>query len=288
LVKPVMGWFAACLVAAMMAPFGASAQIESREGIALQNQMLELRRELDQLRRGGASLPPPSSTPRGGGGGSELMGQLVGRVAEMEEELRRLRGRNQELEFRNQRLSEDIEKLRGDLEFRLQQLETGRPGAPRPAGTPPPTPPQRSDTGPPGGPVQATASAGPRPPERALADGQAALGRRDYAAAEAAAREVLAARAPARAQDAQLLLGDSLAGRRQFQTAALAYDEAYRRNRQGARAPEALLGLSASFAGFNARREACDTLDQLRSEFPRLSPPLAQRAEQARRANSCR
>lgn len=99
---------------------------------------------------------------------------------------------------------------------------------------------------------------------------------------------MIAARAPARAQDAQLLLGDSLSGRRQFQNAALAYDEAYRRNRQGARAPEALLGLSSAFAGFNARREACDTLDQLRSEFPRLSPPLAQRAEQARRANGCR
>ncbi|MBR0655278.1 hypothetical protein GXW79_09305 [Roseomonas arctica] len=286
------------MVAVFLAPVGAAAQIESREGIALQNQLLELRREIDQLRRGGASLPPPSSVPRGAGG-NEIMGQLVGRVAEMEEEVRRLRGRNQELEFRNQRLSEDIEKLRGDLEFRLQQIETGRPGAPRPTGAPPPTqrsdatPPLRGEAAPPlrgdgTPPVQAATNAGPRPPERALADGQAALTRRDYAAAEAAAREVLAARAPARAQDAQLLLGDSLAGRRQFQNAALAYDEAYRRNRQGARAPEALLGLSGAFAGFNARREACDTLDQLRSEFPRLSPPLAQRADQARRANSCR
>jgi TolA-binding protein len=287
LVKPFHGWIAASLVALTLAPFGAVAQVESREGIALQNQMLELRREIDQLRRGGSSLPPPSSAPRGAGG-SEIMGQLVARVAEMEEEVRRLRGRNQELEFRNQRLSEDIEKLRGDLEFRLQQLETGRPGTPRPTGgsATPPSNNQRSDVAAP--PVQPPANSGPRPPERALAEGQAALARRDYTAAEAAAREVLAARAPARAQDAQILLGDSLAGRRQFQTAALAYDEAYRRNRQGARAPEALLGLSSSFAGFNARREACDTLDQLRSEFPRLSPPLAQRAEQARRANSCR
>ena len=284
--KPFHGWVAAALLTVLLASPGAHAQIESREGIALQNQMLELRREIDQLRRGGSGPPPPSSAPRGAGGG-ELMGQLVSRVAEMEEEVRRIRGRNQELEFRNQRLAEDIEKLRGDLEFRLQQLETGRPGAPRPT-VPPPQ--QRSDARPDATPpVQPTpVSAGPRTPERALSEGQAALARRDYAAAEAAAREVIATRAPARAQDAQLLLGDSLAGRRQFQNAALAYDEAYRRNRQGARAPEALLGLSSSFAGFNARREACDTLDQLRSEFPRLSAPLAQRAEQARRANGCR
>ena len=284
--KPFHGWVAAALLTVLLASPGAYAQVESREGIALQNQMLELRREIDQLRRGGSGPPPPSSAPRGAGGG-ELMGQLVSRVAEMEEEVRRIRGRNQELEFRNQRLAEDIEKLRGDLEFRLQQLETGRPGAPRPT-VPPPQ--QRSDARPDATPpVQPPpVSAGPRTPERALSEGQAALARRDYAAAEAAAREVIATRAPARAQDAQLLLGDSLAGRRQFQNAALAYDEAYRRNRQGARAPEALLGLSSSFAGFNARREACDTLDQLRSEFPRLSAPLAQRAEQARRANGCR
>ena len=284
--KPFHGWVAAALLTVLLASPGAYAQVESREGIALQNQMLELRREIDQLRRGGSGPPPPSSAPRGAGGG-ELVGQLVSRVAEMEEEVRRIRGRNQELEFRNQRLAEDIEKLRGDLEFRLQQLETGRPGAPRPT-VPPPQ--QRSDARPdatpPAQPPPVTA--GPRTPERALSEGQAALARRDYAAAEAAAREVIATRAPARAQDAQLLLGDSLAGRRQFQNAALAYDEAYRRNRQGARAPEALLGLSSSFAGFNARREACDTLDQLRSEFPRLSAPLAQRAEQARRANGCR
>ena len=284
--KPFHGWVAAALLTVLLASPGAYAQVESREGIALQNQMLELRREIDQLRRGGSGPPPPSSAPRGAGGG-ELVGQLVSRVAEMEEEVRRIRGRNQELEFRNQRLAEDIEKLRGDLEFRLQQLETGRPGAPRPT-VPPPQ--QRSDARPDATPpVQPPpVSAGPRTPERALSEGQAALARRDYAAAEAAAREVIATRAPARAQDAQLLLGDSLAGRRQFQNAALAYDEAYRRNRQGARAPEALLGLSSSFAGFNARREACDTLDQLRSEFPRLSAPLAQRAEQARRANGCR
>ena len=284
--KPFHGWVAAALLTVLLASPGAYAQVESREGIALQNQMLELRREIDQLRRGGSGPPPPSSAPRGAGGG-ELVGQLVSRVAEMEEEVRRIRGRNQELEFRNQRLAEDIEKLRGDLEFRLQQLETGRPGAPRPT-VPPPQ--QRSDARPDATPPAQPppVSAGPRTPERALSEGQAALARRDYAAAEAAAREVIATRAPARAQDAQLLLGDSLAGRRQFQNAALAYDEAYRRNRQGARAPEALLGLSSSFAGFNARREACDTLDQLRSEFPRLSAPLAQRAEQARRANGCR
>ena len=63
------------------------------------------------------------------------------------------------------------------------------------------------------------------------------LGRRDYAAAEAAAREVLANRNAARGQDAQILLGDALQGKRDFQNAALAYDDAYRRSRASGRAP---------------------------------------------------
>uniref|UniRef100_UPI0018DF3232 tetratricopeptide repeat protein n=1 Tax=Neoroseomonas rubea TaxID=2748666 RepID=UPI0018DF3232 len=118
--------------------------------------------------------------------------------------------------------------------------------------------------------------------------GQAALGRRDYAAAEAAAREVLRGRPGPRAQDANLLLGESLLGQRQFQNAALAFNEAYTANRRSGRAPEALLGLSNAFAGFGARREACDTLDQIRSEFPTLSGPMTTRVADARRRGQCR
>lgn len=285
----------ALLGLALLAPAAARAQMDSREAIALQNQLLELRRDLDQLRRGGSSLgapvaPPPRGAPAGGG---ELVGALVARVGELEEEVRRLRGRAQEAEFRNQQLTQDIEKLRGDLEFRLDALEGGRGGArPQQRGDarpqPPRQPPGSQNLGQQPAQPQPAAASAPRPPERALSEGQAALGRRDFAAAETAAREVIASRNQARSQDAQLLLGDALAGRRQFQNAALAYDEAYRRNRQGARAPEALLGLAGAFSGFNARREACDTLDQLRSEFPRLSQPLTDRANAARRSNGCR
>ena len=63
-----------------------------------------------------------------------------------------------------------------------------------------------------------------------------------------------------RAQDANLLLGEALLGRRQFQNAALAFNDAYNVNRRSSRAPEALLGLANSFQGFGARREACDAM----------------------------
>lgn len=254
------------------------AQVESREGIALQNQILDLRRELEAARRGGA-VAAPSAPSRGSAASGDLVQQLLGRVQELEEENRRLRGRLDVADNNDRQVRAEIEKLRGDLDFRLQSLEkgAGRPAAPRP---PQPGPAAQAPA--------PEASNAPRTAEKAISDGQAALARRDFPAAEAAAREAIRARPGARAQDASLLLGDALMGKRDFQNAALAYDEAYSRNRQGARAPEAMIGLANAFQGFGARREACETLDNLRSNFPNLSGPQAQRAADSRRRAQCR
>lgn len=266
---------------ALAAP--AYAQVESREGIALQNQILDLRRELDAVRRGGGgALPAPSPASRGPAASGDLVQQLLGRVQELEEENRRQRGQLDVAENNSRQLRAEIEKLRGDLDFRLQALErgAGRPAAQRP--------PQQTGPGlqapPPASPSPAP-SATPRTPEKAIADGEAALARRDYATAEAAAREAIRQRS---GQRALLLLGDSLMGKRDFQNAALAYDESFSRHRQGPRAPDALIGLANAFQGFGARREACETLDNLRSNFPNLSGPLAERAAESRRRAQCR
>ncbi|MBL6456686.1 hypothetical protein JMJ55_15225 [Belnapia sp. T6] len=269
----------------------AFAQAESREGIYLQNQILQLRQELDQVRRGGSAMgapavvPPPSRS--GGAPQGELVGALLDRVTALEDETRRLRGRLDESENRNRNLGQQVEKLQGDLDYRLQQLEGqggGRAAAPAapPARAAAPAAPSA-----PAAPPAAAPSAA-RTPERAIADGQAALGRRDYGAAEAAAREALAARGSTRATDAQLLLGDALSGKRDYAGAALAYNDAFTRSRTGPRAPEALIGLAGAFASLGNKREACDTLDDLRSNFPNLRPPLAERAAEGRRRAGCR
>ncbi len=280
---------AAVAVLPLLAPLPAAAQMDSREGIALQNQILELRRDLDAIRRGGGVAAAPMPVPSRGGGGApqELLQQLLARVGELEEQVRQLRGQLDVAQNSNRRLSEDVEKLRGDMDFRLQQLEGGggraAPARPQqgPAAAQAPAPqPQAPAASPP--------PTGPRTAERAISEGQTALGRQDYAAAEAAAREVLQGRPGPRAQDANLLLGEALLGRRQFQNAALAFNDAYNVNRRSSRAPEALLGLANSFQGFGARREACDTLDQLRSEYTQISGALAQRVADSRRRAQCR
>jgi len=267
----------------------AAAQVDTREGIALQNQILQLRQEMEALRRGSLAPPAPASGSSLLGGGAaprpaattpqaEMVPQLLDRVARMEEELRQVRGRAEQSEFRERQLRERLEKLEGDIDFRLQQVEAQR-AAPAPAARPaaPATPPPAANTPP-----------APRTAARALADGQAALGRRDWPAAEAAAREVIASRDAARQADAQMLLGDSLAGRRDFGAAAVAYDDAFRRAPQGGRANEAMLGVANALIGLGNNRDACAQLNDLRSRAPNLSGALAERAADARRRAQCR
>jgi TolA-binding protein len=256
----------------------AHAQVESREGIALQNQIYQLRQELkllqDQNARGGGSsgnrvpayVPPPQSY-----GGSDLVAQLLTRVDSLEEQVRQLRGRIDETQNQLQRQGADTSKRIDDMAFQINQGNPGAsPAGPFPSAEPGPAPripPSAPKPTPPQGPVKRT-------PELALQDGNAALARRDYLAAEAAAREVLTNRTSPRAYDAQLLLAQSLAGQKQYAQAAIAFDDAYNRSRKGARAQDALLGLAGSLAAINEKKAACDTLGRLRSDFPQPRPDI--------------
>lgn len=272
----------------------ARAQAESREGIYLQNQILQLRQELDQVRRGGGAAVAPAPRASSGAPQGELVGALLDRVATLEDETRRLRGRLEQAEFQNRTQAQQLEKLQGDIDYRLQQLEGGgarsggaaparpAPSSAAPAASAPSLPPI---AGPATAPPAATA---PRPPEKALSDGQAALGRRDFAAAEAAAREVLAVRGSPRAYDARFLLADAEFGQRNWQDAAVAYGEAYKASAKGSRAPEALIGFGTSLANLNQKREACDAFALVQSQYPQLRGALKDRLDAGRQRAGCR
>lgn len=271
----------------LSAPDAARAQVDSREGIALQNQMFQLRQELqilrDQVARGGGAAsqsalggrytPPP--------GGGDMVAQLLTRVDAMEEQIRQFRGRLDELQNQMQRQNADLGKRIDDLAFAMTNQGGGAaPARPAPApaapavASPPPSPP----------PVGAAR----RTPELAIQEGNAALARRDYAAAEAAAREVLTNRTSPRAYDAQLLLAQALNGQRQYPQAAIAYDDAYNRNRKGPYAQDALLGLANALTAINEKRAACESLSRFRAEFPQPRADLRDAVAAAVQRAGCR
>ncbi len=285
-------WRLACLLAigaaGLFAPL-AHAQMDSREGIELQHQLLELKRDVQNLRdqpaRGGSGV---SSAPsRGSSDSSEITVQLLSRVEALEDQMRRLRGRVDELANQTQRQGDELNKKIGDLNFRVQSLEPGGNGAsgssaPPRAAAPAAAAAANASPAAPSAPVRRT-------PEIALQEGSAALARRDYVAAEAAAREVLANnKTSPRAYDAQFLLAQSLSGRKEFSQAAIAYDDAYKRNRKGARAPDAMLGLANSLNAIGERRAACATLVDLRSEFSNPRPDLKDSIAAAHQRAGCK
>lgn len=239
---------AALPLAGLLGVGTARAQMDSREAIALQNQILELRRDLQavQAQRGGGGYAAPAPVMRGS---SDMTAQLLDRVQALEEEVRRLRGQLDEQANASRRAQDDLAKQIGDLSFRLQQ--GGAQGS-APAAAPPAAAPQAAPR---------------RTPEMAMQEGNAALARRDYAMAEAAAREVLAGKGP-QATAAQFLLAQSLAGKRDFAGAAVAYDDAYRRAPRGPRASDALLGLASTLLALNDKAAACQALNTQRTQFP--------------------
>ena len=281
---PRMLWLAgAALLALAAATPAARAQdmVSSREGIALQNQILELRHELQQVeaQRGGgdgsslgeASAPPPRSS----GGGNDMTAQLVARVGTLEEQVRDLRGRIEDLQNQVQTQDAQLGKRIDDLSFQMQN-----PGTP---GTAPAVPGGLAAAAP-----AAPAAAPKRTPEMAMQDGSAALARRDYPAAEADAHAVITNfRTSPRAYDAQMLLAQALYGQRKYSQAAIAYDDTYNHAKKGQHAQDALLGLANSLLAINQKTAACATLEQLHAGFPTPRADLRAGIASARQRGGC-
>jgi len=122
-----------------------------------------------------------------------------------------------------------------------------------------------------------------------MQEGNAALARRDYVTAEAAAHEVLNGnRISPRAYDAMFLLAQAQAGQRQFSQAALSYDDTYNRARRGSHAEDALLGLANALIGLGDRTSACQALGRLHAEFPTARADLREPIATAHQRAGCR
>ena len=276
-----------CLVCAFQGP--AWGQAESREGIALQNQIAELRQELQVMQQAqqGAGpqgyQPPPAYQPApepGGVGGGDTTAQLVVRVSALEEQNRALQGRVDDLTNQLQRQHDELTKQVGDLSFKLGQggspSNTGAAAEPSPAALSVPSAAGKARP--------ATPPAARRTPELALREGNAALARRDYAGATAAAREALAGGHGATSASAQFLLARAEGGQRQYKEAAADFYQAYTHNPHAPAAPVALLGVANSLIAMGDNHDACQALSKLQVEFPAASSVKAGAAAARKRA----
>ncbi|MCP1244933.1 hypothetical protein NKW54_03130 [Acetobacter cerevisiae] len=257
---------AAVLVAS--APAAHAQDVTSREGLALQNQIMALKQSMSQMQSSGSALAPPSATPApASSGNGDLTAQLLDRVNTLEQQQRDMRGEIDQLTNELQQKSAALSKQIADNQFAAQN---GGGGAAAPAAA--------------AGPAGAAAASSPShtaatTPDALLASGKAALQKRDYATAHENAEEALKNAKGSFKVDAQFLLAQSLAGEKQYRQSAVAYYDAYRQSPKSTRAPDALLGVSASLLALGDKKAACQALGKLKTEFPSPTQRVSHAAE---------
>jgi TolA-binding protein len=268
-----------CATLGVMVPLRmAQAQmISSREGIALENQILELRQQLQQQQpgNGGSALAPPQGNygAPGAAGAVSMIPGLLQEVQTLQDQVQSLRGRVDTLEHEVATQHDELNQEIGDLKFQLSQ-GSQQNAAPQPAPVPAPRPAPRS--------------AAVQPAIVTPAAANKALAAHDYHGAEADARTLLARnRTGAAGAEAQFIRAQALAGEGNSQSAAVAYDDAYNADKTGPHAPYALLGLANSLSNLRQNQAACDTLDSLSSQFSSPSADLSHSIHAARLKARC-
>lgn len=208
---------------------------------------------------------------------------VLERVNSIERELQRLTSVTEQLEFRVGRVVKDGTNRVGDLEFRLCELEANCDigslgdtpslgGGDVPSA---PSAPAASDT-----PQFAVGEQGDF--DRA----KAAFDAGNFAeAADAFERFSQVYSGGTLATEALFLRGQALGKSGQWQPAARAYLEAFSSNPASARAPDALLQLGKSLAELGQSGEACLTLSEVEVRYPNSSAVLEAKAEM--RSNGC-
>ena len=213
------------------------------------------------------------------------------RLNQLQQAITLLTGQMEQLQYRNQQLQQQMEKMQTDYEFRLDQMEKG--GGGRPSGAAPPA--ARPNAAPPPGLVPPPA-AGAAPPAAAAGgageqlshDAFKMLQDGDYAGAERGFKTFVQ-RNPqhALAGNAQYWLGETYYVRRDYQNAMVAFAEGYKVYKTSAKGPDNLLKLGITLAVMGKKPEACATFSRFNQDYPRSTDLQKRRIDQERQKLGC-
>lgn len=316
-----------CLLAAAV-PTVASAQ---QDVSALLNRMARLERELADLQRTVyAGGQPPASVTAGqaaqlaapdGAGGSPLA-RIEIRLQQIEETIRGLTGRVEELGFRVQNVSDRMDRLQTDTDIRFRELtgDAGASGTISGGGTATAGAQTLSSSGAgssaaptrgapagtlgslSGSDVAALETATPPPAGDTTAallpaDGSVEdqykaafdhLVKHDLPTAEAAFKAFLSEHSDdPLAGNAQYWLGETYYARERYEDAAVAFLEGYQSYPDSPKAADNLLKLGMSLARIDRKEEACTTFAKLSADFPNAPTNIRRRLINETRALNC-
>lgn len=285
-----------------------------------------MQRELSTLQRhvyrGGGARTPPGAAPANLGGSIDTpaAARLHVRITQLEEQLRRLTGRIEEVQHATGKINKRLEKLVVDIDFRLSALEraakardagTGQqlgeggaaaPGANGPSGPVlSPRPGVLADI-PAGKSGRARAALKPsataaqtaavvppkKTPKKQYSHAIALMQAERFSEAERALRGFIDGNPENKlVANAQYWLGETFYARKDYQRAAFTFAQGFQKFPKGSKAPDNLLKLGMSLARLGRKKEACTTFSRLVQDFPRASATLKSRVARQQRTHDC-
>ena len=208
------------------------------------------------------------------------------RFNQLQQSLTMMTGQIEQLQNRNAKLQQQMEKMQADYEYRIDQLEKG--GGGRPGGAAPR----------PGGQAAAPAApAAPTPPVPPAGGGNAdqiddeavkKLQEGDYAAAERGFKTFIQRHPQNKlAGNAQYWLGETYYARRDYNSALTAFAEGYKVHKASPKGPDNLLKLGITMAVLGRKPDACAVFARFSQDYPRATDLQKRRIDQERQKNGC-
>jgi tol-pal system protein YbgF len=312
----------AALIGALQLLSVGTAGAQDRDLRPLLDRLDRMERDMNQLQRqvyrgGSTSGAPVPVAPADGGTAVNL--EL--RLDQLETQMRTLTGSLEEVNYSIDQLKRRLDKLVGDVDQRLTQLEhPGTPAGAAAGGVAAATPSPGAGANPAAPPSQAgmlvappaaapnpggqTAAARPAAAAAATSAGPGTLPsgsaqdqynyafgllrQADYPGAEEALRSFVQ-RYPndPLAGNAEYWLGETYYVRKDYNNAAATFAEGYRKYPQSGKAADNLLKLGMSLGNVGQKKEACLTFSQLAHDFPKASGNITERVNQEKQRLGC-
>lgn len=242
----------------------------------------------------------PVRTPVGGNANTA---RLQVRINELEEQVRRLQGALEQASFGNKQLKSQMEKMKGDMEFRLTALEKGAPATGAAATTTSEQPQNLNATAAPVNtgtiseepeePVKQAESSAPVPKFDSSSEHYSYAFKLMNQAKYAEAGNAFGAFTSRYSKDplignAFYWLGETYYVRKDYVKAADSFRQGFESMPTGPKAGDNLLKLAMALGATGKEKESCIVLKQVVTKFGKTSGSIKSRAEQEMNRMDCR
>lgn len=289
-------------VVALMAIWPAvSASADDADLRAVNNRLDRIEREVNDIQQNygnGGGSSSSDSAPMAASDAS--VGGLQVRLNDVEQQLRDLTGRVEELGHKLDQATQDLQSYKEANDLRFQELQGGgaAAGAAGAAGAAPAGAPAKpSVTYDAGGAAAKPAQAAEAAPLVTLPAGTPQvqydfaidlLKRGQFPQARDAFKQFLQEHPKdTLAGNAQYWLGETYYVQGQYKDAADSFLKGYTTYSKSSKAPDSLLKLGMTLGALNQKDAACATFGQLKEQFPQASPAVVARNKQERQKLGC-